>query len=105
VIDALGRLLDSDGFALALLALLALEAIALTVLHRRTGRAPRPALVLPFLGAGGGFALALLLHRRAAPGPAATLGFAAAMLLALAFHVGHLAALATLDRRTHGRSR
>lgn len=96
-LPAFGGLLDRDALPLALLGVLALEALALLWWRHRTGRGPASAPTLTFLGAGAGFAAALLFHRRA--GGAA--GFALAMLLALGMHLWHLQQLARLSRASH----
>lgn len=67
------------------------EAIALIVWHRRTGRGPRPLLVCSFLGAGFAFVAALYVVR-AHDAPSAA--FLIALTTALVFHVWHLALLA-----------
>jgi hypothetical protein len=68
-----------------------LEALALVAWHRRTGRGPRPRLVISFLGAGLAFLAALYLVRaHDTPQPA----FLLALTAALGFHLWHLALLA-----------
>lgn len=67
------------------------EALALIAWHRRTGRGPRPLLVCSFLGAGLALFVALYVIRaQDTPGRA----FIIALLMALIFHVWHLALLA-----------
>jgi hypothetical protein len=68
-----------------------LEAVALVVWHKRTGRGPRPLLVCSFLGAGLAF-LAALYVVRAHDAP--SVAFLIALTSALVFHVWHLALLA-----------
>ena len=84
------QLLRSDTLPIAVLALILLEAFALVSWHRRSGRGPRPALTLSFLGAGFAFMAALYFHRR---DDGSYLGFAIAMLASLILHVWHVAQL------------
>ncbi len=81
----------SPPFLLAVMAAVVLEAGALVVWHRRTGRGPRPALVCSFLGAGLAF-LAALYTLRAHDAP--SVAFLLALTSALVFHVWHLALIA-----------
>jgi hypothetical protein len=67
------------------------EAAALLLFHRRTGRGPRPMLVCSFLGAGLAFLVALYAVR-ALVSP--SIVFIVALTSALVFHVWHLALLA-----------
>lgn len=71
----------------AILALMVLEAIALAIYRRRTGRGVPPRALLINLGAGA----ALLLTLRAAMTGASTPVIAALLFLALVFHVADLA--------------
>lgn len=89
--DSLSQLLRSDALPVAILALIVVEGIALILWHRRTGRGPRPALTLSFLGAGFALMAALYFHRR---DDGSYLGFALAMVVALLMHVWHVAQLA-----------
>jgi hypothetical protein len=68
-------LVASPRFLLAVMAAVVLEAGALIVWHRRTGRGPRPALVCSLLDA-------------------PSVAFLLALTSALVFHVWHLALLA-----------
>jgi hypothetical protein len=70
----------------AILGLVVLEALALLALRRRTGRGPAPGELLCFLAAG----FALLLALRAALGAWGAGAIAAALLAALAAHLGFL---------------
>ena len=89
-----GALADlfADGHAVdAILALVGIEAVALTLVHRRTGRGIAPADLLPNLVSGTGLLLALRAALVNAPWP----WIAASLLLGL---VGHLADLARRRR-------
>lgn len=89
--DQLSALLNGDAFPLVVLAVIVVEGLVLFAQHRRSRRGPAPALVISFLGAGFALVIALYFHRRAEQAP---LGFALAMLAALALHVWHLVQLA-----------
>lgn len=81
----------SPPFLLAVVAAVVVEAAVLVLWHRRTGRGPRPAATVSFLGAGLSFLAALYLVR-AQDAPSAA--FLIALTSALVFHVWHLAILA-----------
>ncbi|MBE7220795.1 MAG: hypothetical protein INR64_20195 [Caulobacteraceae bacterium] len=71
-----------------ILLLVGLEALALVLWHRATGRGPAPRAILAMLAAG----FFLMLATRLALGDAGTGLIAACLLAALAAHVGDLAA-------------
>jgi hypothetical protein len=81
VLFADGRVID------AILVLVALEALALLLHHRLTGRGPAPASVLPMLLAGAGLMAAL----RAALSGAWPGWIALGLLVALGAHLADLA--------------
>jgi hypothetical protein len=85
--NGLAALAASPAFLLAIAAGVLVEAAVLIAWHRRTGRGPRPAATISFLGAGLCFLVALYLVRaQTAPSTA----FVTALLLALLFHAWHL---------------
>lgn len=91
-VGALGDLF-ADGHAVdAVLVFVGIEAIALTLVHRRTGRGIAPADLMPNLVSGTGLLLAL----RGALVGASWPWIAASLLLGL---VGHVADLARRRRR------
>ncbi|MCU0615783.1 MAG: hypothetical protein MUD17_01685 [Gemmatimonadaceae bacterium] len=89
--DALAALVASPIFLLGIMGAVLVEAAALIVWHRRTGRGPRPLATVSFLGAGLAF-LGALYVLRAHQSP--SLAFLSALTLALVFHVWHLVILA-----------
>lgn len=85
-VDALAALF-ADGHAVdAILAFVGIEAVALTLVHRRTGRGIAPADLLPNLVSGTGLLLAL----RAALVDAHWPWIAASLLLGLGGHLADL---------------
>lgn len=90
-VGALGDLF-ADGHAIdAILVFVGIEAVALTLIHRRTARGIAPADLLPNLVSGTGLLLALRAALVDAPWP----WIAASLLLGL---VGHIADLASRRR-------
>lgn len=73
-----GRIVD------LILVAVALEAAALLILHRRSGRGPGPAALLPNLLAGAALLLALRLSMTGAPWPWLAMSLAGALLAHLA---------------------
>jgi hypothetical protein len=69
---------------LGIILVLAGEAVALGLLHRRTGRGPPPRSMLPMLGAGGALVLAMLVLVLSGPGVAWLACLGAALVAHLA---------------------
>ena len=89
--DSLAALVGSPTFLLGIMGAVVLEAIALVVWHRRTGRGPRPLATVSFLGAGVALLAAVYVLRAHTSPP---LAFLIALTVALVFHVWHLVILA-----------
>ncbi|MEL6744804.1 MAG: hypothetical protein AAFO68_04960 [Pseudomonadota bacterium] len=87
MLDGLQWLLSTSAIAQVLLVFLALEWVVLTLWRRRTGQGVPAGQLLSFLGAGGGFAVALWAALAEWP----WIMMAAALSVAFAFHAFDLA--------------
>jgi hypothetical protein len=86
----LGDALASDGMIVFMLLVVLIEATALVIWHRTTGKGPDPIELMSFMGAGGSLMSAMFFVKRIKK---SALPFATALLSALVFHIWHMALL------------